>query len=111
MRQKTPKEKRIFVKNCQLCCKTFETTENNQKFCSPECVKAYRKEYWRERSFKKKHMQNKDGNSEKHLVSTMTEAKEKGMSYGQLQAMRYLESIKEQEEERKRLEKERDVEK
>lgn len=89
--------------------KEFETTENNQKFCSPECVKAYRKEYWREINFKKKN--NKRENTEAHLVETSKEAKAKNMSYGQLQAMRYLESLKEQEEERKRLEKKQNVKK
>ena len=107
MRNK-PKEKRTFIKCCQLCTKEFETTENNQKFCSPECVKAYRKEYWREINFKKK---NRRENTETHLVETSKEAKTKNMSYGQLQAMRYLESLKEQEKERKRLEKEQNVKK
>ena len=42
---KTPKQLRWF--SCANCASKFHHNHGNQKFCSLECVKTYRKEYKR----------------------------------------------------------------
>ena len=76
------------IKQCEFCGRDYESY-GSQKYCSPECKKEgyKRAENMREgRKYKSKH--------KSHIEAINTEARDLGLTYGQLQAKRYLEAMR-----------------
>ncbi len=71
---------------CSVCGKTFVKRKSQQKYtCSPECTKAFGQAH------KGKVDRTKKKKKESQLIELNNEARRKGLTYGQLQAKRYLE--------------------
>ena len=83
------------VKICKWCGKEFISTGKKQ-ICSDECrkesYKVYKQKYNRARYQKKKL---KEREKESNLDEKIEEANRRGISYGQLQAEKYIASIRE----------------
>ena len=83
------------VKICKWCGKEFVSTGKEQ-ICSDECrkesYKAYKQRYNRARYQKQKL---KEREKESNLDKKIAEANRRGMSYGELVAERYINSIRE----------------
>ena len=85
------------TKICKWCGKEFVSTGKEQ-ICSDECrkesYKAYKQRYNRAR-YQKQRL--KDSKKESNLNEKVEEANKRGISYGQLQAEKYIASIRERE--------------
>ena len=71
---------------CAECGKKFQPHRYNQKYCTAECREAYRTAEMKHRWQKAKEEKRK----EPQLVEKEREARNLGISYGQLQARRYI---------------------
>lgn len=85
---------------CVICGKEFEKKSENAILCSDECRKLRKKQrnkeydYKRYYILKKKTQEKKKKEKHKSRFNELTaEAKACGMSYGMLQAKRYMESM------------------
>lgn len=96
--------------NCEICGKRYITISHKSKYCCDKCKEIARdrrmkvwyaekgKEKAREYYHKQKSSTIKKPKKKKHisqLTKLNREAREQGMTYGQLQAQRYIESMKE----------------
>lgn len=87
----------VRIRICPICGKEF-TPKTNALVCSPSCRKAFEKEK-RNKSHKSVIGENKNANAaymkrlkenSKRIVAKNEEARAKGLSYGQLQAKKWL---------------------
>lgn len=96
--------------NCEICGNRYITISHKSKYCCDKCKQVARertskawyaekgKEKAREYYHKQKSSTIKKPKKKKHisqLTKLNREAREQGMTYGQLQAQRYIESMKE----------------
>lgn len=73
------------LKTCPICRHKFEAEHFNEKYCSPSCKREGRIQCERELyRYKTKHK-----NGSKSLVEKNAQARKMGLTYGQLQAMKY----------------------
>lgn len=83
------------VKICKWCGKEFISTGKEQ-ICSDECrkesYKSYKQRYNRAR-YQKQRL--KEREKESNLDKKIAEANQRGISYGELQAEKYIASIRE----------------
>lgn len=103
----------VIFRECKNCGKKFQIKTTNQRFCSDSCYQEVARERWREEYRKRvrRRLENVE-ERERHKISIAEkckEAKEKNISYGELQKQRYLaehETIKDRiEREKKESEK------
>lgn len=96
---------------CAICGKEFVKTRSNQKYCGPDCQKAAKRirhqNYCRKKEVKSRNTQVKaewkrqekarakmrEIRAKSHLDQNIEVARMQGISYGELQARRYLESV------------------
>lgn len=76
------------IKQCEFCGREYNSY-GSQKYCSPECKAegAKRAESMRKGRPMRKPMR------KSHIEAINTEARDLGLTYGQLQAKRYLEAM------------------
>ncbi len=69
------------IKNCPMCGRGFETDNVRVKYCSSECRYKFQqqKQFIKNRSAKKS-----------NLDALNAQARAKGLTYGQLQAAKYI---------------------
>lgn len=85
------------VKICKWCGKEFISTGKEQ-ICSDECRKESYKEYkqrYNRARYQKQKQKLKEREKKSNLDEKAAEAKQRGISYGQLMAEKYIASIRE----------------
>ncbi|MGN1187126.1 MAG: recombination protein NinG [Lachnospiraceae bacterium] len=82
------------LKTCAVCGKEFEPIHHRQIFCSNECKKSRRNEQARRYNAKSKaeklKNENKETLHESRFEELTAEARSRGISYGMLQAEKYM---------------------
>lgn len=81
------------IKNCVICNKEFIATRMDQKVCSEECKKKRARELAQERAEISKAEKERRKNKPT-LAEINQEARQKGLTYGQLQAMKFKEGLR-----------------
>ena len=85
------------IRTCMICGKPFESLVASKKYCSEECAdeanKLRSKIRW-QKTKEKDHAKNKRMKRRKSNIDALEkEAREKGISYGALQAQKTLELV------------------
>lgn len=91
---------KVIIKTCPICGKEFQWSNEHRKYCSSDCAAVAERRQNAEvqkRSKNKRRTKNKMKSVKTgNLKQKIDQARALGISYGKLQAMRYLEKQREE---------------
>lgn len=91
-RANTERVKRMYIKQCRICGKTFSAIKRTRMLCSEECRAENNRNLSNKHNAKRKEMAKPKPKAEKKesIVDLAVKAREMGMTYGQYTAMLYM---------------------